>query len=143
MVEDLTWEVAPQITISDVTSKNQDINLYDSGANILTSGPHGQRWSDYYAGINKVLDMTDLVYTNSARLSSADFSFMIKPNGPVKDSYIVIVPNIIDFPAKGISPPIRYVSLVTSIMKNHTNLVGNNYLLPRTTEKDICLLAIN
>ena len=43
MVEDLTWEVAPQITISEVTSKNQDINLYDSGANILTSGPHGQR----------------------------------------------------------------------------------------------------
>ena len=64
MVDDITWVVAPNLIISVDTSKKQDGNLTDSGANISTSEPHGLWWSEYYMGINEVFDIADLVNTN-------------------------------------------------------------------------------
>ena len=76
--------MAPQIIISAVTSKTKDVNLTNSGDNILTSIPHGQLCSDYYMGLNEVLDMIDLVNPNAVIFRSVDFSFMIDPNGGKK-----------------------------------------------------------
>ena len=66
----------------------------------------------------------------------------MNPNGPVKDIYIWIVSNMLNLPAKGISLPIMYVQLVTSMMKNHTKLVGNSDCLPWTSDKAVYLLVI-
>ena len=74
--------------------------------------------------------MTYLVKPNAVSLRYANFSFMMKSNGPIKDIYILIVSNMIEFPAKGISPPIRYVLLVNYMMTNHTKLVVNSDWLP-------------
>ena len=79
------WKMAPQLIISAVTSNTQDGNLTNSGANILTSGPHGRQCYDYYVGLNEVLDMMDTVNTKSVSLRSADVSFLINPNGDKKD----------------------------------------------------------
>ena len=95
-------KMAPQLIISAVTSKKQDGNLTNSGANISTSEPHGQRYSDYYVVLNEVLDMTNLVNLNAISIYSADFSFLMNPNRDKKDRYIGIVSKIIEFPAKGI-----------------------------------------
>ena len=73
MGESSNWKKAPQLIISAVTSKTQDGNLNNSGANISTSGPHGRRCSDYYLGLNKVMDMTDLVNPNAVSLCYDDF----------------------------------------------------------------------
>ena len=80
------WEMAPQVTIIDVTSKTQDGNLTDSGSKILTGGTHGRRCSDYYVVLNEVLDMTKLVNPNDVSLSSVDFSFLVNPNRYKKDT---------------------------------------------------------
>ena len=74
-----------QLIISYVTSKTQDGNLKDSGANILTSGPHGRRCSDYYVGLNEVMEMMELVNPNAVSIRSSDFAFMINQNGDKKD----------------------------------------------------------
>ena len=76
--------MAPQLIISAVTSNTQYGNLTNSGDNILTSIPHGQLCSDYYMGLNEVLDMMDLGNLNDVSLRSGDFSFMIDPNGGKK-----------------------------------------------------------
>ena len=65
--------MAPQLIICAVTSNTQDGNLNKSGDNISTSGPHGRLCSDYYMGLNEVLDMKDLVNSNAVSLRSEDF----------------------------------------------------------------------
>ena len=80
MEEISKWKISPQLIISDVTSRTQDGNLTNSGYNILTSVPHGRLYSDYYVGLNEVLDMTDLVNPKSVSLRSDNFSFMMNPN---------------------------------------------------------------
>ena len=72
--------MAPQLIISAVTSKTQDGNITYSRDNILTSVPHGRLYSDYYVGLNEVLDMTDLVNSNAVSIFSDDFSFVMNPN---------------------------------------------------------------
>ena len=96
------WEIAPQLIISAVKSKTQDGNLTNSGANILTSGPHGHWCSSWNVDLNKVLDMTDSVNPNYVSLHSADFSLLMNPNRAKKERYITIVYNMLQFPAKGI-----------------------------------------
>ena len=81
MEEISKWKMAPQLIISSVTSNKQYGNLTNSGDNILTSIPHVHMYSDYYMGLNEVLDMTDLVNPNSVSLRSENFSFMMNPNG--------------------------------------------------------------
>ena len=78
------WKMAPQLIIRAVTSKTQDGKLTNSGYNISTSGPHVQLCSDYYVGLNQVLDMKYLVNLNAVSLCSKDFSFMMNPNGDKK-----------------------------------------------------------
>ena len=102
MGESSKCKMAPQIITSDVTSKTQYGNLTNSGSNISTSGPHGRRCSDYYVGLNEVLDMTDSVNKNAVSLRSVEFSFMMNPNGDKKYIFIGIVSNMLGFPAKGI-----------------------------------------
>ena len=46
MWEKYKWEMAPQLIISVVTSKQQDGNLTNSGSNISTSGSHGLQCSE-------------------------------------------------------------------------------------------------
>ena len=46
--------------------------------------------------------MTDSVNPIAASLCSADFSFIMNPNGPVEDRYIGIFSNMLEFPVKGI-----------------------------------------
>ena len=87
--------------------------------------------------------MAESVNPNAVSLRSANSAFILNPNGPMKDRYIGIVSSRIELPAKVISPPIRYVSLVTSTMKTHANFVVNSNWLPRTAEKDICLSDMN
>ena len=53
-------------------------------------------------GLNELLDMTDSVNPNYVSLRSADFAFLINPNGDKKYRYIGILSNMLDFPAKGI-----------------------------------------
>ena len=72
--------MAPQLIISDVTSRTQDGNLTNSGDNISTSVPHGRLYSEYYVGLNEVLDITDLVNPNAVSLCYEDFLFMMNPN---------------------------------------------------------------
>ena len=79
------WKMVPQIIISSVTSKTQYGNLTYSGAKISTSGPHRRRCSDYYVGLNEVLDMTYSVNPNTVSICSGRFSFMVNPNGDKKD----------------------------------------------------------
>ena len=43
MVEDLTWEVAPQLIVTADTAKTKDSNLIESNAKILTSVPQRRR----------------------------------------------------------------------------------------------------
>ena len=76
--------MSPQLIISAVTSKTQDGNITYSRDNILTSVPHGPLCSDYYVGLNEVLEMTDLVNPNAVSLCSEDFSFMMNSNGDKK-----------------------------------------------------------
>ena len=102
MVEDITWEVAPQLIIGAVTAKTHDRNFTDCGSNISNGGPHGCRCSEYYTGFNEVLDMADLVKPNAVSLRSDNFAFMMNPNGPAKDRYIRIVSNMMELTAKGI-----------------------------------------
>ena len=97
-MEEINWSVATQIIISVVTAKTQDGNLTDSAANISTNGPHGLLWSEYYAGINKVLGMTDSVNPNAVSLSPSYFSFLVNSNCLMKDQYIGIFSNMIKFP---------------------------------------------
>ena len=54
-------------------------------------------------GLDKVLGMVDSVNLNAFSLCSDDISFLMNPNGPIKDRYIGIVSNMLEFPAKGIS----------------------------------------
>ena len=76
--------MSPQLIISAVTSKEQGGNLIESGDNISTIVPNGQLYSDYYVGLNEVLEMTDLVNPNAVSLCSEDFSFMMNSNGDKK-----------------------------------------------------------
>ena len=62
-----------------MTSNTQDGNPTNSGDNISTSVPHGRLCSDYYMGLNEVLDMTDLVNSNAVSICSDDFSFLMNP----------------------------------------------------------------
>ena len=143
LVEELNWAVTPKLIISAFTVKTQDGNLNEFGANISTSAPHGRRCSEYYAGINKVRNMINLVNPNAVSIRSAGFVFMMNPSISMKDRYIGIVSNMIDFPEKGIFTPIRSMTLMTSMMTNHARLVANNYWLPRTEDKDVCLSAMD
>ena len=70
----------------------------------MTIGPHVRYFSEYYAGLNQIIDMTDSVNTNDASICFSDFSFSMNPNGPKKYIYILIVYNMLEFPAKGIFP---------------------------------------
>ena len=45
--EEFRWALYPQTIIRAVTSKTQDFNLTNSGANISTSGPHRRRCTEY------------------------------------------------------------------------------------------------
>ena len=92
--------MAPKRIISAVTSKTQYVNLTNSGANISTSGPHERQCSDYYLGLDEVLEMTDLVNPNAASLRSAGFEFLMNTNRYKKDGYIGILYNMLEFPAK-------------------------------------------
>ena len=87
--------------------------------------------------------MAESVNPNAVSLRSANSVFILNPNGPMKDRYIGIVSNMIDFPEKGIFTPIRSMTLMTSMMTNHARLVANNYWLPRTEDKDVCLSAMD
>ena len=80
MVKDLTWDVAQNIIIIADKTNNQDGNLTETGTIILTSGPHGRQCSECYSRINETIDMIESVNPNTASLSSADFSFMMKSN---------------------------------------------------------------
>ena len=91
MVDNLTWEVSPYLIITASTANTQARNLTDPGSNILTSGPHGLWWYEYYAGIKEVLDMTDLVNPHSISIFSSGFAFMMNPNGLVENIYIIVV----------------------------------------------------
>ena len=95
MGESSKWKMAPQKIISVVTSKTQYGNLTDSGANILTSGTYGRQCSEYYVGMNAVLDMMDSVNPNAVSLHSADFAILIYPNVDKNDRYIGIVSTMI------------------------------------------------
>ena len=77
--------MAPQLIVSDVTSMTQDGNLTASYSNISNSRPHVRRCSDYYVGLNEVLDMEYSVSTNAVSIFSADFSFMMNTNGDKKE----------------------------------------------------------
>ena len=46
--------------------------------------------------------MTDSVNSNSVSIRSANWAFLINPNGAKEDRYIGIVSNMIDLPYKGI-----------------------------------------
>ena len=96
IMEYLNWAVALKLIISDVTSKTKDVTLTDSGANILTSDPHRRRCSDYYAGINNVLNIIDSVNPNTVSLHSTDFECLINSYGPVENRYIYIVSNMLE-----------------------------------------------
>ena len=87
--------MAPRIIIGAVMDNAQDRNFTDSGDNIFTSGPHGRRCSEYYAGLNEVLDMTDSVKYNFVSLFSDNFSFLMNPNGPIKDRCVGIVSDML------------------------------------------------
>ena len=80
MGERINLKMALQLIIKAVTSKPQDGNLTDSGANISTSGTHGQRCYDYYLVLNKVLYMMESVNPNTVILCSLDLAFMLNPN---------------------------------------------------------------
>ena len=67
------WAVAPQLIIRSVMSKIQGGNLTDYITNISTSGPHGRQCSEYYASLNKVIDMIYSVNSNTVSLQSYDF----------------------------------------------------------------------
>ena len=94
--------MAPQLIIRSVMSKIQGGNLTDYITNISTSGPHGRQCSEYYASLNKVIDMIDSVNSNTVSLQSSDFEFLMNPNGTNKDRYIRIISDMLEFPAKGI-----------------------------------------
>ena len=80
MEEISKWKMDLQLIIIDVTAKTQDGILTNSGANISTSGPHGRWCSDYYVGLNEVLETTDLVNPNTVSLRSDYFEFPMNPN---------------------------------------------------------------
>ena len=94
--------VDPHIIVSVVRYKTQDGNLTNSRSNISTSRLHGHQCSEYYAGLNEVLDMTYSVNPNAVSLHSDDFLLLVNNNVPKKYRYIVIVSNMLDFPSKGI-----------------------------------------
>ena len=94
--------MSPQLIVSEVTFKTQYDNLTDSVSNIFTSGPYGRQFSEYYAGLNYLLDMIDLLNPNAVSLFSSDFTFLMNLNGTKKDRYIRIVSDIIEVPTKGI-----------------------------------------
>ena len=73
MGEKYKWKMDPEIIINAVKFKTQDGNLTDSGSNIPTSGPHGIRCSEYYAGLKEILDMIYSVNPNAVSLCSASF----------------------------------------------------------------------
>ena len=83
-------------------SKTHDGKLTKSESNISTSGPHGIRCSEYYMGLNEVLEILDSINPNPVSLCSTDFAFVINPNGNKKDRYIGIVSNMLELPANGI-----------------------------------------
>ena len=85
MVKDLTWDVAQKLIIIADKTNNQDGNLTETGTIILTSRPHGRQCSECYSRINEMIDMIESVNPNTASLSSADFSFMMKSNWLVED----------------------------------------------------------
>ena len=87
--------VDPHIIVSVVRYKTQDGNLTNSRSNISTSRLHGHQCSEYYAGLNEVLDMTYSVNPNAVSLHSDDFLFLVDNNGHNKDIYIVIVSNML------------------------------------------------
>ena len=101
-MEDIKWEVAPQLIIITATNKIQSGNLSESSTNISTIGTNGCWCSEYYAGINEVLDMIDSVNPNSVSICSAYFAFMMNPNVLEENRYIGIVSNKLELPVKGI-----------------------------------------
>ena len=86
-VEDDYLTLHAKLIFSAVRSKTQDRNLTNSGANISSSGLHGRQCSEYYAGLNMVLDMKDSVNPNAVSLHSDDFLFLVNTNGPNKDRF--------------------------------------------------------
>ena len=98
MGETSKWKMAPHIIISAVTSKTQDGNLTNSGANISTSGTNGQQCYEYYMGLHEVLYTTNSVNPNAVSLRYSGFAFMMNPKRDKKDIYIGIVSNMLEFP---------------------------------------------
>ena len=76
-----------------------------------------------------MLDITDLFNPNSKILCSADFSFIVNSNGPVKDRYIGIVFNMLEFPDKVIYSANQVCAAGQSYDDNPRKLGGKHRLV--------------
>ena len=132
MGERSKWKISPQLIISDVTSKTNYGKLTESGSNctnILTSGTHGRRCSDFYMRLDEVLGMMESVIPNNVSLFSDDFLLLTKPNGDKKDRKIGIVANMLDFPEKGIFSSNRFRAASHFYDKSMRKLGGKQRLV--------------
>ena len=133
------WKNPPELIISAVTPKTQYGKLNKSGSKISSSGPHGRRCSDYYVGLNEVLDMTESVNPNPVSLFSAHLHFWWNPMETRRTDTLELCLACLSSQPEVSSPPIRSATTVTSMTTIRVNLEVNNDWWPRMEGRVACL----